>query len=391
MFLPSRLCLVLTACVIAGVLRADPTERNLQTVRGMLRPVWEEIRKEHFDLHGVGDTRALQQEAETRLATATSVAEALSIIAQSVYNLGDSHTVFLAPPRPFDVHYGWSLDIAGQKVVVGGIEPGSDAEKQGIRVGEHVLGINGMPASRGTLALLRYSLLALNPQPGLRVQLQWHDGSRREVAFAARLISKPLTLTLHNGRDNQSLDLESEAQRMKRRSAFQELGPGVLWWKLATFSEPDHLEKGLRKSTGYEHVILDLRGNPGGLESEMLDAIGAFFPDKLTVGSLRSRHKTKPLEASSRHTVRGKLLVLIDGGSASSAEVFARTMQLTGRGVVLGDRSAGKVNRGRIHTLSTGPRDQLIVFGVMITESGLMMADGQPLEKIGVEPEVWLV
>ncbi|MDP2138377.1 MAG: S41 family peptidase, partial [Candidatus Didemnitutus sp.] len=106
---------------------------------------------------------------------------------------------------------------------------------------------------------------------------------------------------------------------------------------------------------------------------------------------LRSRHKTKPLEASSRHTVRGKLLVLIDGGSASAAEVFARTMQLTGRGVVLGDRSAGKVNRSRVHSLSTGPRDQLIVFGVLVTESGLLMADGQPLEKIGVEPEVWLV
>lgn len=379
--------------VSAVALHAGPAERQLETVRTMmLRPVWETIRENYYDPNFGGvDIGALEKGAERQLAGAKSLAEALSIIAQSVENFGDSHTSFMSPPRPFEVEYGWALDIAGRNVVVGAVEPGSDAEKKGVRPGEQVLRVNGMPATRDTLNMIRYSLNALNPQPGIRAQLQWHDGSQREVEFAAKVTARPQRLEFYNGRDRQLVELESEKHARKRRSVWQELGPGVLWWKLAGFSEIQHLEKGLRQAAGYEHVILDLRGNPGGLSSVMLEAIGAFFPKKTTIGTIRLRHKTEPLEASSRHSLRGKLYVLIDGGSASASEVLARTIQLTERGLILGDRSAGKVNRGLAHNLDVGPDDNLILFGVSVTNAAILMTDGQPLEKIGVTPEVWLV
>jgi carboxyl-terminal processing protease len=305
-------------------------------------------------------------------------------------NLGDSHTRFATPPRPVQVKYGWSLRTIGQHVHVQAVKPGSDAEKQGLRPGERVLAINGLPASRDTLPMIRYLLLGLNPQATLQVQLQAADGTRRDVTFAAEVKRLANNLTAQSG-DWMRLVLDSESEDIKSRSYFQDLAPGVLYWRLASFTDDADVTAGLRKCGGYDQVILDLRGNPGGYESTMLDAIGAFFPAKLVVGELRERNKTKKLTAGSLRSLKAKLFVLVDGGSASAAEVFARTMQLEGRGVILGDRTSGHVNQGQFQSLSSGTSDRLVVFGVTVTTAALTMKDGQPLEKIGVSPDVWLV
>ena len=138
-------------------------------------------------------------------------------------------------------------------------------------------------------------------------------------------------------------------------------------------------------------MIVDLRDNPGGLESELLNAVGAFFGEKRTIGKVRHRKNTAPMVASSRFKVSGKLSVLIDGSSASAAEVLARALQLANRAVVFGDRSAGAVNRARFHPLTLGNGSNLVCFGVQITEDEITMGDGQLLEKVGVTPDVWLL
>lgn len=389
---PSFPCLVLTLALGAAVVASadDRATREIEIARAMHPRVWGEIRNDYFDpTFGGVDVAALEKATKERLATTKSLNETYAVIAQAVTNLGDSHTSFLPPPRPAKIVYGVAFDVVGNNIHVGAVKPGSEAEKQGLRPGERVLSVNGMPASRETLHLIRYSIRVLNPQPGLRLKLGGADGAPREVTFAAEVKALPRNLNLQRG-DFLNLQLEREENETQRASAFSELAPGVLWWKLPTFSVPVEVETGLRKAAGYEHVIVDLRGNPGGLESEMLDA-GACLGEKRSIGNIRHRTKEEPLVASSRLHVRGKLYVLIDGNSASAAEVFARALQLAGRAVVLGDRSSGMVNRSRTHPLTLGSSSNLILFGVQITEDQIRMTDGQPLEKVGVTPDVWLV
>jgi len=79
----------------------------------------------------------------------------------------------------------------------------------------------------------------------------------------------------------------------------------------------------------------------------------------------------------------GKLVVLVDSDSASAAEVLARVVQLEKRGVVLGDRTSGKVMRSRFYQHEMGV-DTVIVYGASVTDADIIMSDGISLEAAGV-------
>lgn len=83
-----------------------------------------------------------------------------------------------------------------------------------------------------------------------------------------------------------------------------------------------------------------------------------------------------------------KLVGHIDRDSASAAEIFARTVQLEKRGIVVGDRSAGAVMEAQYfpHDLRLSPVS-LASYAVEITDADLVMPDGGRLEGVGVTPD----
>jgi carboxyl-terminal processing protease len=83
---------------------------------------------------------------------------------------------------------------------------------------------------------------------------------------------------------------------------------------------------------------------------------------------------------------KGQLVVLVDGESASAAELFARLVQLEKRGTVIGDRSAGADMQSLTYPLQLGV-DKVIYYGVNITRADVIMADGQSLEHVGIMPD----
>src|ERR1700683_500119 len=99
----------------------------------------------------------------------------------------------------------------------------------------------------------------------------------------------------------------------------------------------------------HEVLILDLRGNPGGAVPTLVRMLGSVFAQDVPVEQRVAPGQEKPVVAKTRGADKcfsGKLIVLIDSGSASASEIFARVIQLEKRGMVLGDHSSGQVMEG---------------------------------------------
>ena len=97
---------------------------------------------------------------------------------------------------------------------------------------------------------------------------------------------------------------------------------------------------------GSERIILDLRGNPGGLMDAAVSIVDMFIQPGLEIVSMsgRSDDSIRLFKSQSKPIIDPtvRLAVLIDGGSASASEIVAGALQDLDRGIVIGDTSFGK-------------------------------------------------
>jgi len=190
--------------------------------------------------------------------------------------------------------------------------------------------------------------------------------------------------------DNDFWDLirESENEDRLSRHRYYEMGDDALIWKMPQFDLDDRgVDDMMGKAKKRKALILDLRGNPGGAETTLKYLLGYFVDAELKIGDIKRRKETKPLLAKPQGGgFKGKLVVLIDGESGSSAEIFARMIQMQKAGTVIGDRSAGAVMRSKGYNFQIGA-DVVVFYGASITDADLIMTDGQSLERKGVTPD----
>jgi carboxyl-terminal processing protease len=100
----------------------------------------------------------------------------------------------------------------------------------------------------------------------------------------------------------------------------------------------------------------------------------------------RDGRKEVVAKGAGKDRYQGPVVVLVDAESASASEIFARTMQLTGRGKVIGDHTAGAVREsmGYRHSIGT---EIIVAYGMSVTVADLVMPDGGKLENVGVTPD----
>ena len=165
----------------------------------------------------------------------------------------------------------------------------------------------------------------------------------------------------------------------------------VFIWNVPSFmTEESELKRIAGRLTQYKSVVIDLRGNSGGYEDSLKCLVGFFFDHDVTIGQPTGRAKNmKPMIAKTQgpNVFTGKVVVIVDSDSGSAAELFARVIQLEKRGVVIGDRTAGAVMQSRFYTRQTAG-EYVVLYGISITETELIMADGGNLENEGVAPDV---
>jgi hypothetical protein len=169
-----------------------------------------------------------------------------------------------------------------------------------------------------------------------------------------------------------------------------ENGDAVLW-KYQRFDDLQQVESAMSAARRHKALILDLRGNKGGSAESLEMLVGSLFDHDVKICDRAGRKELKPLIASHRgQPFTGKLIVLVDAGSASYSEVLARVVQLEHRGTVIGDRTAGSVMEPKYYGESLGMYTK-IFYGFNVTEDNLIMSDGKSLEKTGVTPDELLL
>jgi len=344
--------------------------------------------KEHFydpAMHGV-DLDGRFEKARNEIASARSQDEALLDIAGAVAALQDSHTRFIPPARPYGVDYGWLAQSVGDKCCyITAVCNESDAAQKGLKVGDRLEAINGVTLTRQDFPYVEYSY-AVFPQSGLHLQVRSPEGEERSITAMATVIPGQEVV--------RAIDVEEWLRHYsgpKDRSRYYSVEKRILIWKLPDFLiAPADVDGLLNKARSYETLILDLRGNPGGIRDAMAQFLGGLFDHDVKIGDEKGRKDSWPLLATFRGTkaFRGKLVVLIDSRSASAAEILARVVQLEKRGTVLGDRSAGSVAEAQnyVHPVELDAKN-VAQYHTEITTRELVMADGMALEGVGVTPD----
>lgn len=361
----------------------------------MLKDMHESIEKYYYDRNLQGlDWDARYREYQDRISRAPSLSAGLGLVAGFVDGLGDSHTYFQPPTWSKRVDYGYDVGIVGSEPYVLRVKPDSDAASK-LHPGDRILSINGNQITRESFGRMQYILNLLTPQVATRVVVRSPDGSEREELVESRIIEgRALTVLGGPGFSVQMGDMvremESARHEIRQRSVVMN---DVLIWKMPTFlSEPGEIDRMVSQARRHATLILDLRGNPGGFIETLRRLVGSVFDQEQFIATRVIRAGRVRLSAPTRgrDAFTGRLIVLIDSASGSSAELFARVMQLEHRGEIIGDRSAGVVKESRFFPFSQGSQ-VILTYGAMITSADVLMKDGLSLERVGVTPDLILL
>jgi len=392
-------CIAILAFALAAAPLSRAQEKATNVDRGqardMLHALKEAVEQHYYDptLHGV-DLNARYAEGGKKIDQMTLQNQAYGILAWFVDGMGDSHTNFEPPAFNYTVRNGWEKGFIGDKCYITAVEPHSDADAKGIKRGDEVLEIEGFHPTRQTIYRMDYAFNILAPRKEMHLKVASPDGKARDVVIKGHVENRPQTAGVLVGGTDQAQRYHSREDRFvsvaPRHVDFDDT---LLIWKLAEFNLTEvgvnELVGGARK---HKALILDLRDNPGGSVDTLEWILGAVFEHDVRVGDKVMRDGKKPFNVKSRGdgAFTGKLIVLVNAGSASASEIFARVVQLEKRGEVIGDHTAGVVREAKSYFFREG-QSLMFYYGVEITDADLLMKDGQSLERVGVQPDLLLV
>jgi carboxyl-terminal processing protease len=388
-----RLFIAITLLIAQGWSQQQPISGlDRDRAQGMLQVIASDVRKHYYDpkFHGL-DWDAKVAEAKAKIATTTSMNMALSHIAAALDTLNDSHTFFLPPGHANRYDYGWQYQMIGEHCFVTRVRPKSDADSKGVKPGDEIVTLNGYAPTRDNLWKMQYVFSVLRPQPGLRVGLRDLAGSPRQVDVAAKVRQGKRVTDLTGsdaGEDIWNLVRRGENEGHLLRARSVEINKQLMVLKVPEFDfSATEIDNMIGKAKKYPALIVDLRGNPGGSVETLKYLVSGVFDKDVKIADRVGRKETKPEVAKAdHHGFTGKLVVLVDSGSASAAELFARVVQIEKRGTVVGDHSSGSVMEAKHYNEEMGV-DIVVFYGASITEWDLIMTDGKSLEHTGVTPD----
>lgn len=288
-----------------------------------------------------------------------------------VETINDPYTSYLEPEHyelgltslqgEFD-GIGAYVTVEDKKLLIIAPIAESPADKAGIKAGDIIMEIDGEPVLNMSLA---EAIIKIRGPRGTAVKL----------------------LILHEG-DTEPVEIEIIRTTVEVPSVHFEMEGEIANISITTFSERTEQELSAvfreMAEQNVRGIILDLRGNPGGLLNIVIDVAGHFLNDGVVTSMRDNRGKVTPFPVEPSDLITDlPMVVLVDGASASGSEVLAGALQDHGRAIVAGNITFGKGSVNILHELDDGS-------GLYITTARWLTPNGRLIEGQGIEPDIIL-
>lgn len=302
-----------------------------------------------------------------------SAAQLLERSARSMVASLDAHSALLDQREYEELRRGVAGNYPGIGIEVTAVDnairvlrplPDSPAARAGLLAGDVILRINGEPVGANVGAAIE--------------QMRGPAGSL-------------VKLTVRRAVGNELVDLVLERARVEVHSVTADmLAPGYAYLRIAAFSDTtvadfERAVAALRREPPLRGVLIDVRNNPGGV----LEAAVGVADALLAAGTIV---RAEGRGANARFTLQaqpGELLpgvavaVLMNGASASAAEILAGALKDNDRALLVGQRTYGKGTVQSIIPLSQGR-------ALKLTTSRYARPSGEFIDQKGIEPDVYL-
>ncbi len=352
--------------------------------------VWETIQERYYDptLNGINwqDKRTAFRPAAAK---ANSTYEFYELLRQMIGSLKDAHTRVYAPDEKFDwwnpryVTVGLTIrEIEGVPTVVY-VEPNTEADRTGIRPGDAIASIDGVPIAHAIANRLGNSGSSTNGHArfraiatlfegpaGTSVKVGWTNRDRKLKSAVLQRYWTQRHLGFTNQRKGKVAILRLDAFTQSVAWEFSKALPNVL--------------------DGAEAIVLDLRSNGGGDAEAMADIASLFLDDGINLGKFADRFGASfELQTYSKRLwrvpqlirIKLPLVVLTSESTSSAAEIMVAALQVQHRARVIGSVTCGCV-------LAIRNRHPLPDGGLLdVSEFDYRTAGGVRLEGLGIKPD----
>lgn len=362
--------------------------------------VWTTIRDKHWQTKPGGlDWAAIHAEYRPRVENAASHDAARAVMQEMIGRLKQSHFGII-PAAVYSVLdddasgpgvTGMDVRVLAGEAIVTSVDPGSPADRQGVRPGWLILRAGGKDLKPVVeQALSNPSVHELQLTRAVLARLSGPIGGTLDVAFLDGLAAEGSKRAVE-------LRLDLAAPRGEL-SAFGNLPAQHVWFESKRLGSTSYVrfnmfldlprvmasfQKTVESCKPCEGLIIDLRGNPGGIGGMAMGMAG-FLVDKpdQRLGTMYMRDSTLNFVVNPRGDVlSAPVAVLVDGNSASTSEIFAGGLKDLGRARVFGTRTAAAALPSAFERLPNGD-------GFQYALANYVSQGGQPLEGLGVTPDV---
>lgn len=359
--------------------------------------VWRTVKEKHFDpTHGGVDWDKVREQYAPRAAAAKSDSEFYGVLRQMLGELHQSHFNIMPPeavveddsPQPKGGGIGIDLRLVDGQPMITRVDAGSAAASVGLRPGFIIKKVDDTNADQviarfarskeseaiRTLLITRTFLARIGGAPGTTVRIAYLDerDQPREATVTRERLKGEMSQRLGNFPPQYT---EFEVKRLAG-------GIGYIRFNNFVMILIERIKTAIRGMSDAPGIIIDLRGNPGGVGGMAFGIAGVLQKEPGSLGTMRMRSGHQNFLINPQpNPYLGPVVILTDGGSASTSEIFAGGMQDIGRAVVVGERTVGAALPSVIQKLPTGALFQYAV-------ADFRTPKGTLLEGVGVAPDV---
>ncbi|MBX3154624.1 MAG: hypothetical protein KF773_01395 [Deltaproteobacteria bacterium] len=374
-----------------------PKDPRLAADLASFDKVWQTILDTFYDpkLGGL-DWKAIRAELRPQVEASKDREETRKVLQELVHRLGKSHFGVWGPSdadgkATGDADVGADVRIVDGAAVILRVEPGSPAaQTKGLRPGLQLVKVDGvevaakleavakaMPGS-SLVPLMQARAVAgmLRGADGAQAKLELSDGTPKKIELA--IARKPPAGRMVSLGNLGPEPLVYEARWLDKTTGYL---------RLSIFLDPATVVPAIAKDlAGFAKargVIIDLRGNPGGIGAMAMGIAGYLVSEEnQKLGTMRTRQAALDFVINPQaERYQGKVAILVDELSASTSEIFAGGMRDIARGKVIGRQTPGAALPSVIDSLPNGDRFQYAI-------ADYVSASGAVLEGKGVVPDI---